>query len=273
MGYVVSESVFVYYILNTLSFILFLWGILFLSEDLVILSFFLKLGFFPFAWWFPYISDSLNYFSFFVLSVVQKLVPLCLFFWNNSLCSSIFYFAVFVNVLISLINLVYNQNNVKVFLAWSSSINFSWILVIFFQRWTYGISYYFYYILVFSFFIYALSSENCFWDQICVSNSSVLLVCIVSLCAFSGFPPFLGFFYKLIFFSSWSLNFFLVNVVSSLVWVFLFSLLFAFNSFVYINMLFKLNVNKWYLSASVNSSYLVYFFFLFILFSFSSIYI
>nr|UKA77702.1 NADH dehydrogenase subunit 2 [Parakontikia ventrolineata] len=272
LSFSVSESVFIYYILNTLVFILFLWGVVLSLEELIILSFFLKLGFFPFIWWFPFLSDSLNFYLIFIFSVIQKLFPLLLVYWNSCIVLEGVLLAVIINVVISLINLVYNQNNIKVFLAWSSNINYSWILYIFFKSWAYGVSYYIFYVISFTFFIYFISSYNEFWDQICVTNWLGLLVCLLTFCSFSGFPPFIGFYYKLIFFSTVDGKVLSMGL-SNLVYSGVCSVFFVWNAFIYINMVFKLNVNKWFFGLVDYSYYGICFIVWYILFSFYVLYI
>nr|YP_011013897.1 NADH dehydrogenase subunit 2 [Arthurdendyus triangulatus]WPY71420.1 NADH dehydrogenase subunit 2 [Arthurdendyus triangulatus] len=268
--YETTESVFLYFILNTLVFIMFLWGVSFESEDLILLSLFLKLGFFPFIWWFPYLSDNISYFSFFILSVVQKSFPLFLIYWNNFLDVGFSLVLVLLTVFISLINLVYNQNNIKVFLAWSSNINFSWILLILFRLWSFGFSYYFFYSIVFCVLIYVIRFESLFWDQLCISNLNVLLICLVTFCSFAGFPPFIGFYYKYVFFSMWED---IQGEFPLLLYGSIFSLFFTWNSFVYINMLFKLNINKWVFHYSFYSQHLVYLFIIYLFISLFSFYV
>lgn len=269
--YETSEFIFLYFILNTLVFILFLWGVSFCKELLVILSLFLKIGFFPFLWWFPYLVDNCSFFSFFLIGILQKGIPLFVIFWNNLLDYQLFVILSILTVSISLVNLVYNQNKIKVFLAWSSSINFSWILLVFIQWWSFGFSYYFFYCIVICFFLYAIRREGVFWDQVCFSNSRILVVSLVTFCSFSGFPPFIGFYYKYIFFRFWNFDYDFLGI--SLVYGLLLALIFALNSFIYINMMFKLKIKKWTFQYNIFSRFFIYLFIIYIFFSFYSFFV
>jgi len=108
---------------------------------------------------------------------------------------------VLITVVISLLNLYYNQKNIKVFLAWSSKINFRLILMIMYVNWLSGLLYLVLYLLVVIIFLYRLEYQSQYWDQYRIRSLGEMLGLVLGLCTFSGLPPFLGFFYKYIFLS------------------------------------------------------------------------
>lgn len=241
----IKDSIFVYFIVNSIVFLLIMWGFLFCCENIIILGMLLKLGFFPFLWWFPYIRESLSYFSFFVLSLIQKLFPLLFIYWHCYVHFKMVLFFVILNVVLSIINLMVNQNKIKLFIAWSSNINYRWMVIMFLQWWEYGLTYYFLYSLRVMILLLNLGSKNFYWDQLVSLKPKNSLRILLIFASFSGFPPFVGFFYKIMFFRAFNFNpdRHSNELSNYFIWLVL-TFLFIWKSFIYINVLFKLNLNK-----------------------------
>lgn len=108
---------------------------------MLVVAFFVKLRFFPFVWWFPYIRDQIKFFCFFLVGVLNKIFPLILIGIKGFFSEEILLLMVLVSLIISLINLCYKQKNIKAFLAWSSKINFSLIIMIMVVNWLRGLVY------------------------------------------------------------------------------------------------------------------------------------
>lgn len=241
----IGDSIFIYFIVKSIVFLLIMWGFLFCCEKLIVLGMLLKLGFFPFLWWFPYIRDSLRYFSFFVLSLVQKLFPLLFIYWHCYVNFKGVMFFVILNVVLSILNLMFNQNNIKLFIAWSSNINYSWMVIMFLQWWEYGLTYYLLYSIRVIMLLLSLGNKNLYWDQLASSNVKRKITILLILASFSGFPPFIGFFYKIMFFGAFNFNPDRHSNELSMYFIwFILTLLFIWKSFIYINVLFKLNLKK-----------------------------
>nr|YP_010175658.1 NADH dehydrogenase subunit 2 [Amaga expatria]QSM34665.1 NADH dehydrogenase subunit 2 [Amaga expatria] len=251
-------SIICYFVISVISSIWLLLSLIFSNEIYFLFSMFVKLSLFPFLWWYPYISENINNFSFFVITIIQKFFPLIIISINNGiLYDLIFINLIIISIFISIFNLFYNMNNIKVFLAWSSTINACWIILIFINSFLIGFSYWFCYGIIFSLLIISLNNNMIYWDQLGNVGGFRIFFSFICLCSFSGFPPFLGFYYKyLIFGSLEELNF---NLSPSLIVSFSFSLFIFLNSIAYIYLLFKLN-NLIKLNSFYNNSYFFFFF-------------
>lgn len=140
--------------------------------------------------------DRLGYLVVFFLGGVVKLVPIFLFFNGVVSVGVGVFFVVFLTVVVRLGEMFMVLNNLKVYLVWSSNVNLRWVVVLLCWFWGFGLLYYFVYLFLF-FFVCVLLKENVlFVDQIYyVRNLGVFFLFLIFL-SFSGFPPFLGFFYK-----------------------------------------------------------------------------
>nr|UHA56320.1 NADH dehydrogenase subunit 2 [Humbertium sp. MNHN JL090] len=229
------------FISSVIPFLFIVWGVILLNELIVIFAFLFKLSFFPFVWWFPFLSSFLNFFLFFILGIVNKIFPLLMIFLNHLVSFNVLFFMSILTIFISLINLIMFQNDLKVFFAWSSNINFGWIIILMSQVWLGGLVYLVIYVSLISLLFLYIEENGLFFDQFLNNSINTVLIILVVLVSFLGLPPFLGFLYKFILINS------LVNFdymqLSALIMITLIMLL-TFNSFVYINILFKLNVLK-----------------------------
>lgn len=157
MGLQMSKALLYIYSVNVLAFLIVLWGVVIKKEVLLVISFFLKLRFFPFVWWFPYISDQVNLVCFFLVGLLKKVFPLVLIYVKNSVSGFVFVVFVYITAFISLVNLCLNQNNIKLFLAWSSKIKFSIVIMIMHVNWVSGLVYLVLYVVMVMFFLSCLS--------------------------------------------------------------------------------------------------------------------
>nr|UHA56308.1 NADH dehydrogenase subunit 2 [Diversibipalium sp. MNHN JL281] len=231
----------VLFISSVVSFLLVVWAVVLFSETLLLLGFFFKLGFFPFIWWFPYISGLMSYFCYFMFGVVVKIFPLFLVTYNQLFTVSSLFIVVSLTVFLSLLNLVTNQNNIKVFLAWSSNVNLGWVVLMMASNWSLGVGYMLLYLTTVSVLLFFLGENNCYWDQFVSSGIVSVLIYMLVMVSFMGLPPFLGFLCKFMLFNSLvDFNYEQLGTIIFLVII----VLVTFNVFVYINMLFKLNVLK-----------------------------
>jgi len=238
----VSRMLVYLYVVKVVSFILVMWSVVLIKEELLILALFFKLRFFPFVWWFPYISDQLKVFCFFLIGILKKIFPLILIAVKNNISRTFILITVLITMVISLVNLFMKQNKIKVFLAWSSKMNFRLILLVMQINWLSGLIYLCFYVFMVTVFLFSLEIQKEFWDQFCLSDVKKLSGLLLGLSVFSGLPPFLGFFCKYIVFVGINKIF---EKTMTLVVFFFFFFLMTMQSFIYINMLFKLKLKKW----------------------------
>lgn len=233
-----------YYIVNVLASLGLLWGAIFTSKIIFLLGLFLKLRFFPFLWWFPYICESLRYWCFFFLKVVQKFIPITLVYVKKIISYEYVYMLIMVSYFISLLNLHYNQNNIKLFLVWSSSGKLCIILFFILFSWVSALMYFFIYRFLLGLFVYILKKISIYyWRDFIFSD--VLLVWVSFFCLFNfmGFPPLLGFFIKVAFFLSFVYVSWRSFFSSLIVLLFVLVLLFL-KMIVYVNLATKLMLVK-----------------------------
>nr|YP_010736720.1 NADH dehydrogenase subunit 2 [Bipalium admarginatum]WEM34735.1 NADH dehydrogenase subunit 2 [Bipalium admarginatum] len=238
------------FVSSVIPFIMIMWGLLASSEVYLVIAFFFKLSFFPFLWWFPYLSSFLTFFLFFVFGVINKIFPVILLFINQIISFNVIFLISLLTIVLSLINLMYFQNDIKIFLAWSSNANFGWMILVMSQVWIGGLVYFFLYLSLLFYILVCFSDSNTFFDQLNNSGYLEKLFFFFLLISFLGLPPFFGFFYKYVFINSVVGFDFLNN--STVILVFIIVLV-TINSFIYINLLFKINMlsfffflNKWF---------------------------
>lgn len=240
-----GKTFLVYYLFQVFFFLLMVWGYIFKFEVLFYLRIFLKLGLFPFVWWLPYVVSRLRYFSFFLLGVVNKVLGFYIFVINYSsvfpFYEGVVYFVSLATTFVAIINSFCNQNKTKALLVWSSAVKYSMLVVLFASsRLESSLLFFIVYSILLSIAIYVLNARGFYWDQALTSKnvSSVLLfICFIS---FVGLPPFLGFYCKFLFFYGSQMSYTLLKFVRFFPWI----LLLTLHSFIYINMLVKLIVNK-----------------------------
>jgi len=193
---------------------------------------------------------------------LKKIFPLLLISIKNFLYESVVLVMVFVTIIISLLNLFMKQNKIKVFLAWSSNINFSLILFIMQEKWIGGVMYLMFYLVMVIVFLRYLKDQKIYWDQFSISNVFSVIGLLVGLCAFSGLPPFLGFFCK--YFLLFRLNKMAENSMSLFVFFFFFFFfVFYFFFFFFFFFVFYLCLNFYFFFFFFIVFYYFYFFFVF----------
>nr|YP_009711072.1 NADH dehydrogenase subunit 2 [Bipalium kewense]QGI24382.1 NADH dehydrogenase subunit 2 [Bipalium kewense] len=227
------------FISSVIPFILIIWGLLFNNETFLVIAFFFKISFFPFLWWFPYLSSFLNYFLFFVFGVVNKVFPIFMLVINQVVSFNVIFFICIFSIFLSLFFLSISQNDLKIFFAWSSNVNYGWIILVLTQSWLNGVVFFLLYIIIFSFFLFILTDSYTFFDQLNITTSIDLFIMILVLITFLGLPPFFGFIYKYLLINS-IVGFDYLNV--SFFIYFILAILITYNSFIYINLLFKFNL-------------------------------
>nr|YP_009912619.1 NADH dehydrogenase subunit 2 [Obrimoposthia wandeli]QLJ92325.1 NADH dehydrogenase subunit 2 [Obrimoposthia wandeli] len=178
-----------YFVVNILSSLFLYLSIISQIYILFVLGLFLKMGFFPFPWWLISVLSNLKWYGFFLINVVQKVVPIFICIHSGGLHNVFFFLVFFLSYFISLIEMNNSSNRFIVFLGWSSVSVVS--LVLFLGVFVSFITALVYFI-IYSFLLFMVSVEN---------NNIFNLLLLFSL---GGFPPFLGFSLKSVFFLSLS---------------------------------------------------------------------
>lgn len=210
-----------------------------------------KLGMAPFQGWLISISESLSWEVFFYINTVQKVIPLFLILKRLNL---IFSSIIFLRVVVAIVGGI-NQLILKKIIVYSSVLSLGWICA---RRRVYeGLLYLGGYSLSLILISYQLEHKTTrdLINQIKLSWSQEDgLILIFLLLRFSGMPPFIGFYPKILI-----INIFLINsqflvlsllLIGSRVYVIIYLRIFLVN--------FSLNINKLFFSLNFRRSVLIY---------------
>lgn len=172
-----------------------------LSPSLIISGLIIKLGMFPFYFWLPGVMCNMSWSSCFLLATWQKVGPLgIVMFLNFSFSEVLLWLGSLGSVVRGLIGI--NQVNIKSLLAYSSIGHMGWILGISQLRVSIGLIYFGAYLLVNIFIFVLLTNINFSWFYSMKNSpySMEVLVMVLGLgfLVLGGFPPFVGFFSKIL---------------------------------------------------------------------------
>ena len=190
-----------FFFVQTLSSILFILSFLSILVNwlVLVLSIIVKTGTWPFHTWIINLCISLSWKRLFFLITLQKIVPLYVLcsFYNEYFSSGFFFFFFFINIYVGWIN-CYSSSDLRLFLAYNSIIDQSWIVLGCTCLDTLGYLYIFTYTL-FSYLLF-INLESYYTKYVsglsldCLSNFNISS----SLISLIGLPPSLGFFLKFI---------------------------------------------------------------------------
>nr|YP_010937255.1 NADH dehydrogenase subunit 2 [Ixodes loricatus]WKW95212.1 NADH dehydrogenase subunit 2 [Ixodes loricatus] len=252
-----SNSMIYYYMIQSMASSLFFFSSIFsfyfnnkIFILIIVFSMMIKLAAAPLHSWYPQISDGLNYFSFFILSTMQKMIPLFIITFYNSV--SIIIFIIFSSLIGSLGG--FNQTSLKKILAYSSITHLSWILTLIMMSQNFWVIYFLIYSFILLKIIFLLKKNefslivNLNLMKVPFLEKLFLLTLLLSL---GGMPPFLGFLTK------WMS---VILIVKKLPLILLFLIMSSLvNLFFYTRLMFPLVLNfnilmKTHLSISLFSS-------------------
>ena len=162
----------------------------------IILSLLLKIGIPPFHWWFLSLMEKLERESLFILSTLQKIIPIYLLF---KVARKFVALILFLRAAVS-IQGIFNQVRVKKLIGYSSILGVTWVLSCL-PKLNLGILYLIVYSL--GLFIWIWSSEivsllNLKSLSRINSRPQWRGALRVGLISMAGFPPFLGFYLKVL---------------------------------------------------------------------------
>uniref|UniRef100_A0AAU8L1A1 NADH-ubiquinone oxidoreductase chain 2 n=1 Tax=Bryozoa sp. TaxID=2813608 RepID=A0AAU8L1A1_9BILA len=194
-----NTGILTYFIVQSVSSILFIYAILTNEKYFIIFSLVIKLGLFPFSFWVPLVINKSSWLGGLMLSSFLKIAPLTIFFsldMKNSEMLTI------MSVLWASFYGCY-QTKVKMVLAYSSIIHTSWLFMLFVSKPENFLFYIFFYFF-FTIMMFSLSfgSFSNYWSNM-NHNKFPLMVVILTI---SGMPPFSGFWFKLLLIKTFSLN-------------------------------------------------------------------
>nr|ALO70252.1 NADH deshydrogenase subunit 2 [Aleochara sp. 1 EF-2015]ALO70261.1 NADH deshydrogenase subunit 2 [Aleochara sp. 2 EF-2015] len=206
-----SESSLKYFLSQALASTIFLFSIIILSknflmvkniENLVLMMFnsalLMKMGMAPFHFWFPEVIEGLSWLNSLILLTWQKITPMVLVMYNLNFQYFFFIIIIFSMIISSIMGI--NQVSLRKILAYSSINHMAWMIsAMFFSEtiWFYYLIIYF--ILTLNIWFLLMNFNIFFMNQLIISLKNNFLLKIIfsfNFLSLGGLPPFLGFFPK-----------------------------------------------------------------------------
>lgn len=224
--------------------IFFIKNIIFYSEILIILSILFKLGIPPFHSWVIRIINYLNYNEIFIILILQKFIPMLILRKIKIKFEIIIIIIIFNYIfLLIFVNII---RYIRLILFFSSRTNSLWILSVINIK-----EIWFKFILIYGFMniilFFILNKLNLY--KLSIFNKFIFIDVIILIIIFfnlAGFPPFLGFFIKLMIIKLiLFLNFFIIIILIflSLIIIYMYILIIyyyisfiEYKNFIYINL-------------------------------------
>jgi len=200
LGKVSLESCFKYFIIQSLSSVLFLFCFLSANRStffIVIFRILIKLGIFPFHQWIISLCDKLDWDNIYYLTTLQKIIPFYLLSFFSVF--EMFKFIFFIGLINTFVRILgcFNHSNFRLIYGFMSIFHQSWILLGLLSEALCGLLYLIGYIIIsipfFFFFIYIGSNSISFFNT--RFRNFFFLFMIFGLLV--GVPPLSGFLLKL----------------------------------------------------------------------------
>lgn len=165
---------------------------------IISLSLLIKSGTPPFHFWFPQVIINLNWIQTIILLTWQKLAPLILLSYINSINFILSF--IIIRAIIGAIGGI-NQTNLKNILIYSSFIHTAWLISIILLNeilwWMYFLSYIFI-IIIFIYPFNYLNIQDLKELLYLNSQTSLKIIIFLNILSLRGLPPFLGFLIKIL---------------------------------------------------------------------------
>lgn len=194
-----------YFIFQIFGSLFFIYGFIYNSSLIFsIIGLIVKLGIFPFHIWQPFVFLNINWKVCALLAGPQKVVLILIFIWLRYDWNTIFINNFLITILIGNVCLLFFKDLKKAF-AYLSIRRTAWLII---SRWyleqtIWFLSFYNFQLLLFFFAFFVIEISSIFRKKL------VDIRILIFIIAYSGIPPFIGFFLKaqvLIFFSTLTNN-------------------------------------------------------------------
>nr|QDO72164.1 NADH dehydrogenase subunit 2 [Gargara sp. 16071360] len=195
-----SESCIKYFIIQSLSSSIMMMGVIMMSmltlnTMVLLMSILLKLGVTPFHTWVVSIIEGMGYYPILLMLTLMKLAPINMLMYINENVNLFIIMGLMIGSISGL-----NQNSIKKILVYSSIFNMSLILSCTesLEIWSTYFSMYSISLMLTNYLIMKLNLN--FINQMIINNFniSIKICCWFTLLSMGGFPPFMGFFGKLL---------------------------------------------------------------------------
>nr|YP_010835885.1 NADH dehydrogenase subunit 2 [Carinata dushanensis]WGC89404.1 NADH dehydrogenase subunit 2 [Carinata dushanensis] len=258
-GLLSSESSIKYFIIQSLSSLLLMLGLMIMVMEfgnlgtlIICTSLLIKLGIAPFHLWVLSVVEGLTNFCLFIMLFLMKLSPLFII----SMMNYEFMFISFITMMVGSISGLI-QNSIRKLLAFSSIYNLGMVIACISNNSLWLIYFLIYGFILFCLIIMVNSLSSNYVNQVIMMefNSSKKLIFWLSMLSMGGLPPFLGFINKLMIIEFFMINENLILMVTLIFTALLVIFYYMRLSFVSL-MFFSLNP-KWSLNLSFNLSFIV----------------
>nr|YP_010930319.1 NADH dehydrogenase subunit 2 [Carinata ganga]WKK49908.1 NADH dehydrogenase subunit 2 [Carinata ganga] len=254
-----SESSMKYFIVQSLSSMLLMLGLMMLIMDMINLgkliisiSLLIKIGVAPFHMWVLSVVEGLTNFCLFTLLFTMKLVPLYLI---GMMEVEFMLMSVFTMIIGSISGLI--QNSIRKLMSFSSIYNLG-LVISCINNTSLWMTYFIIYGFILFCLLYMFSCLNSnYVNQIIMMefDFSKKLIFWFTLLSMGGLPPFLGFLNKLL-----VIEFLLLNNKLLLLMTLIFTsllVIFYYMRLSFISLMFFFNLNKWNVSMTSNISFII----------------
>nr|ATG83175.1 NADH dehydrogenase subunit 2 [Tricentrus sp. EMHAU-15062504] len=193
-----SESCIKYFIIQSLSSTIMMMGVIMMLElnstSILIMSILLKLGVSPFHTWIISIIEGMSYYSITLMLTLMKLAPINMLSYLNTNLNVFVLLGLFIGSFSGL-----NQNSIKKIMVYSSIFNMSMVILSInsTEVWLMFFILYSTSLILLNYLIMKLNLN--YINQMIINNFNlpIKICCWLTLLSMGGFPPFMGFFGKM----------------------------------------------------------------------------
>nr|QNP10097.1 NADH dehydrogenase subunit 2 [Tympanogaster modulatrix] len=200
-----NEAALKYFITQSIASTILLFSIIMMSSKFFIIfdnfnmmfnsALLTKMGAAPFHFWFPEVMEGLNWMNCLILLTWQKLAPMVLIMYNNSM---IIFFSIIIIISMMISGILgLNQISLRKLMAYSSINHIAWMISSMFFMESLWLMYFVIYSIISCNIIALLMNFNIyFMKQLFIflnKNNMMKMLFIMNFLSLGGLPPFLGF--------------------------------------------------------------------------------